>query len=262
VFAMHQNHVMHLGKHLCSRLHTRVCHSQMERAMMIDTRRNNGSGCAQCRRQNCPFATIGMDHNWSRESVIDWWRDRSQDFVHDFKVTSEGPWGFVIEALTVRTILQEIDHKQGSTIQKELMPLTAFPVAAGGQPGNTMMPGIQKHHDSSEVPLCSKYDSWDCLIDQDRKFDVAEKRKVGQKTFWQYRTGKRGGGNWALMDEKTTKLLEDAFVQNGIEFTLHSDDGWKYKYNFIEMTQTSIPPNEEHAPKTRNVRRVHDVESV
>ena len=65
-----------------------------------------------------------------------------------------------------------------------------------------------------------------------------------------------------MMDEKTTKLLEDAFVQNVIEFVLHSEDGWKYKYNFREMTQTSIPPNEEHAPKTRNVRRVHDVESV
>jgi hypothetical protein len=230
--------------------------------MMIDTRRKNGSGCAQCRRQNCPFATIGMDHNWSRDSVIDWWRHRSQDFVHDFNVTSEGPWGFVIEALTVRTILQEIDHKQGSTIQKELMPLTAFPVAAGGQPGNTMMPGKQKHNDASEALLCSKYEPWHGVIDQDMKFDAAEKREVRQKTFWQYRTGKKGGGNWALMDEKTTKLLEDAFLQNGVEFILHSENGWRYKYNFREMTQTSMPPTEEHAPMTRNVRRVHDVECV
>ena len=64
------------------------------------------------------------------------------------------------------------------------------------------------------------------------------------------------------MDEKTTKLLEDAFLQNGVEFILHFENGWRYKYNFREMTQTSMPPTEEHAPMTRNVRRVHDVESV
>ena len=80
--------------------------------------------------------------------------------------------------------------------------------------------------------------------------------------FWQYRTGKKGGGSWALMDEETTKLLEDAFLKNDVEFILQTENGWGYRYNFREMTQTSMPPTEDHAPKTRSVRRVHDVHEV
>jgi hypothetical protein len=94
------------------------------------------------------------------------------------------------------------------------------------------------------------------------KTDAAKNQETQKTTFWQYRTGKKGGGSWACMDEETTKLLEDAFLKNCVEFILQTENGWGYRYNFREMTQTSMPPTEDHAPMTRPVRRVHDVHEV
>jgi hypothetical protein len=64
------------------------------------------------------------------------------------------------------------------------------------------------------------------------------------------------------MDEETSRLLEDAFLEDRIEFIFQSENGWRYRYNFREMTQTSMPPTEDHAPMTRAVRRVFDVHEV
>jgi hypothetical protein len=94
------------------------------------------------------------------------------------------------------------------------------------------------------------------------KTDAAKNQETQKTTFWQYRTGKKGGGSWACMDEETTKLLEDAFLKDHVEFILQTENGWRYRYNFRERTQTSMPPTEDHAPMTRPVRRVHDVHEV
>ena len=63
-------------------------------------------------KKPCPFAAIGMNHDLSKESVVAWWRGRCQDFVCDLETLGEGPWAFVIEALAVRSILQEFDVKK------------------------------------------------------------------------------------------------------------------------------------------------------
>ena len=62
-------------------------------------------------KKPCPFCAIGMNHDLSKESVVDWWRGRCQDFVCDLETLGEGPWAFVIEALAVKSILQEFDRK-------------------------------------------------------------------------------------------------------------------------------------------------------
>ncbi len=64
------------------------------------------------------------------------------------------------------------------------------------------------------------------------------------------------------MDEKKKQLLEDAFLKDCVDFILQTEDGSGYEYNFREMTQTSMPPTEDHAPMTGSVRRVHDVHEV
>ena len=168
----------------------------------------------------------------------------------------------MIEALTVKSILQEFDQKKVMIIQKELLTLTERPIATNWKATDSTMHGILGRTDLSGGLSSSHYDPWQIMIDENMKVDGAKKQEENQKMFWQYRTGKKGGGSWAFMDEETTKLLEDAFLKDCVELILQTENGWGYRYNFREMTQTSMPPTEDHAPMTRPVRRVHDVHEV
>jgi hypothetical protein len=63
------------------------------------------------------------------------------------------------------------------------------------------------------------------------------------------------------MDDETSSRLEDAFLKGVATLVLDSHEGWQYQYDLPDWTQTSIPPGNEK-PKTRQVRRVLDVNDV
>ena len=64
-----------------------------------------------------------MNHDLSKESVVDWWRGRCQDFVCDLETLGEGPWAFVIEALAVKAIMKEFDQEKAQKPRKSLLHL-------------------------------------------------------------------------------------------------------------------------------------------
>ena len=142
------------------------------------------------------------------------------------------------------------------------MALAERPIAKNMTATDSTMHGILGRTDLGGPLSSTNFDPWQIMIENTMTTEAAKKQEEQKKTFWQYRSGKKGGGSWAFMDEETTKLLEDAFLKDCVEFILQTENGWRYRYNFREMTQTSMPPTEEHAPMTRSVRRVHDVHEV
>ena len=142
------------------------------------------------------------------------------------------------------------------------MALAERPIAKNLTATDSTMHGILRRTELGAQLTSTKADPEHIMTENTMKTDGAKNQEGQKTTFWQYRSGKKGGGSWAFMDEETTKLLEDAFLKDCVEFILQTENGWRYRYNFREMTQTSMPPTEDHAPMTRSVRRVHDVHEV
>ena len=75
--------------------------------------------------------------------------------------------------------------------------------------------------------------------------------------FWQYRGGTAGHGKWKWMDAECSRILEDAYQAGEESVTMDAEDGWVYYYDLIEMTQTSIPSDDQ--PRvTRPIQRKVD----
>ena len=78
------------------------------------------------------------------------------------------------------------------------------------------------------------------------------KSKPSEESFyWQVKKGKKGKMKWGWVDEALNKHLERAFL-NGEGETTFVSDGWKYYYDFGDMTQTS--PGD--AATERPIRRI------
>ena len=131
----------------------------------------------------------------------------------------------MIEALAVKSILQEFHQKQAKHIQEELLALAERPIAKNMTATDSTMHGILERTDFGGQQSSTYYDPWQIMIENTMQIDAAKKQEEQKKTFWQYRSGKKGGGSWACMDEETTKLLEDAFLKDCVEFILHTENG-------------------------------------
>ena len=88
-----------------------------------------------------------MNHDLSKESVVDWWRGRCQDFVCDLETLGEGPWAFVIEALAVKSILQKFDQEKAQQTQEEVFAWAERPIAKNLTAADNTMHGILSRND-------------------------------------------------------------------------------------------------------------------